>query len=139
MLNSRPLEGATEKAFKLPDWQIDLEGDAEAIATWDAVYDIRTRYRLNILDKELRNWLDHFANWVARDAAPPTTRNELIALIQRYLHAYIQEGFADFLKRQVFVMLAHQCQVGPSANRVTTWLLTLLSPETGAAIIEQAA
>lgn len=139
LLNSRPLEGETVKAFKLPEWQIDLTGDADAVATWDAVYDIKTRYRLNILDKELRNWLDHFANWVARDAVPPTCRNELVALIQRYLHVYIQEGFADFLKRQVFIMLAHQCQVGPSADRVTTWLISLLSPETGAAIIEEAA
>lgn len=96
LLNSRPLEGAVVKAFKLPDWQIDLEGDADAVATWDAVYDIKMRYQLNILDKELRNWLDHFANWVARDAVPPTTRDELVALIDRYLHAVIQEGYADF-------------------------------------------
>jgi hypothetical protein len=85
LLNSRPLEGATVKAFKLPSWQIDLEGDADAVTTWDAIYDIKTRYRLNILDKELRNWLDHFANWVARDAAAPTTRDELVALLDRYL------------------------------------------------------
>jgi hypothetical protein len=139
LLNSRPLEGATVKAFKLPDWQIDLEGNADAIATWDAVYDIRIRYRLNILDNELRNWLDHFANWAARDAAPPTTREALVALIERYLDAVIQEGFADFLKRQVFIMLAHRCQVGPSAERVTAWLIALLSPETGAAIVDEAA
>jgi len=139
LLNSRPLEGAAVKAFKLPDWQIDLIGDAEAVATWDEVYDIRTRYRLNILDKELRNWLDHFANWVARDAAPPTTEAELILLINRYLNAVIQEGFADFLKREVFTMLAHRCQIGPSANRVTAWLIALLSPNTGAAIVDEAA
>lgn len=139
LLNSRPLEGGTVKAFKLPNWQIDLEGDAEAIATWDAVYDIRTRYRLNILDKELRNWLDHFANWVARDAAPPTTGNELVALIDRYLESVIQEGFADFLKRQVFLMLSHRCQVGPAAGRITAWLIALLSPMTGAAIFDEAA
>jgi hypothetical protein len=138
LFNSRPLEGATVKAFKLPDWQIDLEGDADAVATWDTVYDIKTRYRLNILDKELRNWLDHFANWVARDAVPPTTREELIELISRYLNAVIQEGFADFLKRQVFAMLAHRCQVGPSASRVTAWLISLLSPETGAALFDRA-
>jgi len=139
LLNSRPLEGGTVKAFKLPEWQIDLAGDADAVSTWDALYDIKTRYQLNILDQELRNWLDHFANWVARDAVPPTSRNELVTLIQRYLHVYIQEGFADFLKRQVFIMLKHQCQVGPSSDRVTNWLITLLSPETGAAIIEESA
>ncbi|MER9458781.1 hypothetical protein NKI80_02600 [Mesorhizobium sp. M0387] len=139
LLNSRPLEGATVKAFRLPHWQIDLEGNADAVATWDAVYDIKTRYQLNILDKELRNWLDHFANWVARDAAPPTTRDEVVALINRYLNVVIQEGFADFLKREVFGMLAHRCRVEPSAGRVTAWLIALLSPETGAAIVDQAA
>lgn len=139
LLNSRPLEGATVKAFKLPKWQIDLGGDADAVATWDAVYDIKTRYRLNVLDKELRNWLDHFANWVVRDAAPPTTRDELVALIDRYLNAVIQEGVADFLKHKVFAMLAHRCRVGPSASRVTAWLIALLSPVTGAAIVDEAA
>jgi hypothetical protein len=139
LLNSRPLEGATVKAFKLPDWQIDLEGDASAVATWDTVYDIKTRYRLNILDKELRNWLDHFANWVARDAVPPTTRDELVALIDRYSNTVIQEGFADFLNHKVFAMLAHRCQVGASAGRVTSWLIALLSPETGAATVDQPA
>jgi hypothetical protein len=61
-LNSRPLEGATVKAFKLPDWQIDLQADADSVATWDGLRH-QDALPANIVDKELRNWLDHFANW----------------------------------------------------------------------------
>lgn len=135
--NSRPLEGPIKKMFVLPDWQIELLGDPDAVATWDTVYDIRTRYRLNVLDAELRNWLDHFALWCAREASPPTTRDELIALIGRYQQGVIQEGFADFLKRETFRMLSYQCQHGDSADRVAAWLISLLSPGTGAAAFSE--
>ena len=134
LLNSRPLEGPRKRLFVLPDWDIQLVGDADAVVTWDAIYDIKTRYRLNVLDAELRNWLDHFATWSARDANPPTNRDELLAIIDRYQKVVIQEGFADFLKREVFRMLAHQCREGPSGDRVTAWLISLLSPSTGAVL-----
>lgn len=133
LMNSRPLEGPVEKMTVLPAWQIDLLGDLDLIATWDDVYKIRTRYRLNILDAEFRHWLDHLANWAVKEAEPPTTQGELIALLNRYRQAVIGDGFADFLKIATFEMLVHHCENGAASDRVTAWLIGLLSPETGAA------
>ncbi|MDX2336433.1 hypothetical protein [Brevundimonas vesicularis] len=130
---SRPLEGRTKKMLVLPAWQIDLLGDRDFVKTWDEVYDIRTRYELEVLDAEFWSWLDHFANWSVLEAAPPTNGAELVGLIARYRRAVIGEGFADFLKIATFDMLAYQCQNGPASDRVTDWLIDLLSPGTGAA------
>ena len=130
---SRPLEGRTKKLLVLPAWQIDLLGDQDLVKTWDEVYDIRIRYELDVLDAEFWSWLDDFANWSAHDAAPPTNDVEFVSLIARYRRAVIGEGFADFLKIATFDMLAYQCQNGPASDRVTDWLIALLSPGTGAA------
>lgn len=136
LLNSRPLEGETKDLFILPDWQIELIGDADAIETWDKVYSIKTRYRFNVLDAEIRDWLDHFAQWCTAEAEPPTSLDALLTLIERYLRAVVQEGFSgfSFLKRATFEMLAHQCREGQARDRVTDWLISLLSRETGAAV-----
>ncbi|RZI99643.1 MAG: hypothetical protein EON90_10605 [Brevundimonas sp.] len=137
--DSRPLEGPFENMTVLPAWRIDLLGDQDLIATWDEVYKIRTRYRLNILDAEFRHWLDHLANWAVREAAPPTNQGELIALLNRYRQAVIGDGFADFLKIATFEMLVHHCENGEAADRVTAWLIGLLSPGTGAAVFPEEA
>lgn len=139
LCNSQPLEGETVKAFKLPRWQIDLIGDPDKVATWDAVYDVKTRYRLNVLDRDMRHWLDKFANWVAYEAVLPTDALQMIALLERYNRVVIQEGPKEFLERETFAMLIERCRNGPSAERVTEWLRSLLDPETGAASFPEAA
>lgn len=137
--NSQPLEGEIVKAFKLPLWQIDLIGDPGEVATWDAVYDIRARYRLNVLNKDLRHWLDKFANWVAYEAVLPNDGPQMVALLERYSRVVIQGGPKEFLERETFAMLIERCQNGPSTERVIEWLRSLLAPSTGAAIFPEAA
>jgi hypothetical protein len=137
LLNSRPLEGEMKDLFILPEWRIELIGDTDAIETWDEVYEIKARYRHNVLNAEIRAWLDHFAQWCGAEAEPPECPEALLKLIERYLRAVVQEGFSGsaFLKRATFEMLAHQCRGGEGRDRITAWLISLLSRETGAATV----
>ena len=139
LLKSRPLEGELKDLVRLPVWEIELIGDAEAIETWDEVYSIRKRYQFDVLDERLRGWLDHFALWASLEGAPPNDVEDLLKLLERYRLAVIQEGFSEiaFLKKAMFEMLAYQCRQGASADRVTAWLVSLLSPGTGAAALNE--
>jgi hypothetical protein len=137
LLDSRPFGGPTKDLFVLPAWQIDLVGAHEETLTWDSVFSIRTRYRTNVLDAEIRSWMDHFAQWWAQEAGCiPTNVGTVVTLLERYLEAVIQEGFADhtFLKRATFEMFAHQCSQPASGQRLVDWIISLLSPDTGAVL-----
>ena len=137
LLNSRPFEGETKQLFVLPDWEIDLEGEGEEVATWDSVFGIRARYKNNVLDAEIRGWIDHFAQWWTREVqVVPTDTSAVVALLERYIASVIQEGFGDhtFLKRATFEMLAHQCSQASSGQRLVDWIISLLSPDTGAVL-----
>lgn len=135
LLQSKPFEGGIKDLFLLPAWQLEFEGPPEETKTWDSVFSIATRYMMNVLDAELRGWIDHFAQWWARDVAqPPKDTPSVIALLRRYLDGVIQEGFSEnaFLKRATFEMFAHQCTQPAIGERLTDWFINLLSPMTGA-------
>lgn len=135
LINSRPFAGETKDLFVLPAWDLEFEGPPEETTTWDNVFNIATRYKKNILDAELRGWIDHFAQWWSYETAdPPSDTASVIALLRRYLDSVIQEGFSDnaFLKRATFEMFAHQCTQPSAGERLTEWFINLLNPITGA-------
>lgn len=137
LLNSRPFEGPVKDLFVLPDWRIDFENEQEETSTWDEVFDIRGRYRANILDAEMRDWIDHFAQWWSGQVAePPTDAHGVTGLLQNYVDLVIQEGFSNstFLRRATFEMLIHQCLQPASGARLVDWFISLLSPTTGAVL-----
>lgn len=135
LLQSRPFEGEIKDLFVLPIWQLEFEGPPEETQTWDNVFRISTRYKENVLDAEIRGWIDHFAQWWAREVQhPPTDTPSVIALLRRYLDGVIQEGFSEhaFLKRATFEMFAHQCTQPAAGERLTDWFIALLNPSIGA-------
>jgi len=137
LLQSRPFEGATKDLFVLPDWHIEFTGLEEETATWDSVFNIRARYKVNVLDSELRSWIDHFAQWWAYDVVqPPADIPSVIVLLRRYIDGVVQEGFSDhtFLKRAAFEMFAYQCGQPNTGERLAEWFISLLSPQTGAVL-----
>lgn len=137
LINSRPFLGQTKNLFVLPEWEIEFESPEEETATWDTIFDIRTRYQANVLDVEISYWVDHFAQWWARHQNnPPTDVAEVVSLLQNYIDVVIQEGFSNqtFLRRATFEMLMHQCVQPNTGQRVVDWIISLLNPDTGAIV-----
>jgi hypothetical protein len=120
--NSVPFEGATVRMVTCPAWDVEIIGDAELAATWDAVFQIKSRYVQSHLNQEFRDWVDHFAKWCGRSDKSFADVAGAVATITEYIEATIQEGFADraFLKRAVFEMLRLRVQGGD--GRLTEWL-----------------
>lgn len=128
LLHSRPFEGEIRDFFPLPDWQIDFVGDADAAQTWDTVFHIRPRYKANVLDAFFREWIEHFAFWCDREVASIEIAAEVIAALERYLHAVLQDGggYADFLRKAMFEMLVQHCREGEDSERLVDWFVALV-------------
>jgi hypothetical protein len=118
----------------LPRWEVDL-GQSPAAVTWDETWQIKIRYKRDVLDQEYFNWLEHFAQWCRIEERYPVTHGEIIDALETYVAAVFQEGLADraFLKRAVFEMLKSHVTAGPYSDRLTAFLIDLASPDTGAA------
>lgn len=133
LMDSHPLRGPVRGAEQLTDWNINFIGaDSDRVETWNEVFDVRRRYRDDILDASFSDWLTHFAVWAVDD--PPTDHASLVTTIRRYLKTVVQEGIAggNFLKRATFQMLEHRLLDGPEAARISRWLLSLWDPDEGA-------
>lgn len=127
---SQPFEGQMVNLIKCPLWVIEIEGDdADAAATWDNVFSIRERYVASHLNPEFRDWVSHFARWCVRSGTAVTNTGEAVAALSNYVEITIQEGLADsaFLKRAVFSMLRDHCAEGELSERLTEWLIDLVS------------
>jgi hypothetical protein len=130
LTSSQPFEGQTVNLIKCPLWVIEIEGeDDDAAATWDNVFRIRERYITSYLNPEFRDWISHFAIWCVRSETPVTNAAEAIVALSGYIEITIQEGLADsaFLKRAVFSMLRDRCEDGELSERMTEWLVNLVS------------
>lgn len=129
LMASQPF-GNTESGFPLPDWQVDLLGDADSVATWDQVFQIRRRYK-GKLEAHYRDWMEHFANWCAREAIVTTTQQEVISALERYLNSVLQCSHEDgaHLKRAMFDMLRQKCAGSDVSDRLTNWLSALVSAQ----------
>lgn len=127
---SRPFEGQMVNLIKCPEWIIEIEGDdVDAATTWDNVFSIRERYISSHLNPEFRDWISHFARWCVRSETAVTNNAEVVAALSKYVEITIQEGLADsaFLKRAVFIMLRDHCADGEISERLTEWLIDLVS------------
>ncbi len=133
LLDSHPLRGPVRGVEQLTDWNISFVGaDSDRVDTWIDVFDVRRRYRDDVLDATFSDWLTHFTIWAAD--APPIDHATLITIIQRYLRTVVQEGIAggNFLKRATFQMLEYRLLNGPETARISRWLLSLWDPDEGA-------
>ncbi|MDR9783009.1 hypothetical protein [Rhizobium redzepovicii] len=127
LMESRPFEGGGAGPFPLTVWQVDLLGDADSVATWDQVFQIRRRYQGKV-ESHFREWMEHFAVWCEGQVGLITTHEEVIAALERYLTFVLQRTHDDgaHLKRAVFEMLRQQCAQSDMADRLTSWLSALV-------------
>ncbi len=127
LLASRPFEGTGDGPFPLPAWQVDLLGDAESVATWDQVFQIRRRYEGKVT-AHFREWMEHFAVWCGGQVGLVTTQQDVVAALDRYLDFVLQRMHDDgaHLKRAMFEMLRRQCEESDISARLTSWICALV-------------
>lgn len=127
LMASRPFEGEDAGPFPLPVWQIDLLGDADSVATWDQVFQIRRRYQGKV-EAHFREWMEHFAIWCEGQVGLVTTQEEVTAALEQYLNFVLQRTHDDgaHLRRAVFEMLRQQCAESDISARLTSWLSALV-------------
>lgn len=113
LLRSRPFEG-TNELVPLPLWKIDFVPDSEEVITWDEVFDIRTRYKRDILDKEFITMLREFSAYCKSRKIRPVSRDEIIQALNDFCDYWSEIGMKDraFIKAAVFEMLYQQCRTG---------------------------
>ena len=113
--NSQPFAGLkTELGQPLPKWEIDFSSNSEEVGTWDEVFKVRERYERDVLNEGFYSYLREFGNYCRSWDSKPTSTEELIDAISRYISFQEGNGFKDkaFLKAAVFRMLHIHCQNG---------------------------
>lgn len=130
LMESRPFEDNETGPFPLPVWQVDLLGDSDYVATWDQVFQIRSRYESKV-KVHFRDWMMHFANWCAMEVGPITTQQEVISALQRYLNSVLQLTHDEgaHLRRALFEMLHQKCTESATSGRLTSWLSALVGTQ----------
>lgn len=95
-------------------WHLDIAPIAPEIKTWEAVFSIRTRYTLDVLeDRNFRDWIWDFKQWF--DGRPvPDDDDKLIAVVNGYSKVLASTGFRDkaFIKAAVFAFLHNRLLAG---------------------------
>ena len=98
----------------LPDWEVDLQGDAGRIETWDAVFDVKRRFIDDHLDSIYKNALKVFGTlWRKRPDVLPGNVGVCDAL--RHLADLSRvKGVTDraFLETAVYELLVARCEAG---------------------------
>jgi hemerythrin len=109
---SQPFAGTRTETGQLPRWQIEFKPNSEEVLTWDEVFDIRERYKRDVLDAEFNTWLRHFNSWLKCLNIPHSSDEELVEAMDRYANYYEDQGMSDraFLKAAVFRMLHTHCK-----------------------------
>lgn len=103
----------------LPEWQIEFLPGSQQAETWNAVFDIRTRYKRDVLNQNFNRWFGDFAKKCSADR-----RRELIAAdlsdeqILERLRFYFEDKTENpsiregFLEPKMFEFLLAQFQAG---------------------------
>lgn len=95
------------------EWNIDFLTNAEEAETWESVFDIRTRYKRDILNEYFSKWLWRFSETCRKNRKRGYLSNSLSPNQIRQQLAYYQEdkaenpniGLAGFLEPLVFNFL----------------------------------
>lgn len=109
--NSEPFNGDDGIT---PEWQIEFVPNSEEATTWDEVFQIRTRYKRDVLDQSFTSWLTDFSRWCKTAEIAVETDASLINAISRYKEYWGGMGFKDraFLRKAAFQMFESQCENG---------------------------
>ena len=128
LVASQPFHG---EDGRLPAWEVTFLPNSPQCDTWDEVFQIRTRYRRDVLDVHYDEWLRSFSAWCAStnfDAA-----QEKAVLVQEGLTRYLnllstmRLSGREFLRVIVFEMFIHHCVEGN--QRLLDFLHDLMIPK----------
>ncbi|WBH15280.1 hypothetical protein [Sphingomonas radiodurans] len=117
--------GNEVQGYTLPRWNIDFVGEQPDRAdTWNAVYQIKTRYTRDVLDADFLSWIDHYCRWFVRELGRDQDADAVAAQIPRYIENIIQDRFADraFLKAEAFRLLDASSKDPEIGEDVREWL-----------------
>lgn len=103
----------------LPTWQVDFLPNSEEAETWDNVFDIRMRYKRDVLDQNFSRWIGAFSKKCAMDRrrnliSPDMNDDQVKEQLRFYFEdkseiPSIREGF---LEPKVFEYLLEQFENG---------------------------
>ncbi|MEM7770315.1 MAG: hypothetical protein AAF327_07370 [Cyanobacteria bacterium P01_A01_bin.37] len=113
--NSQPFKGLKgDLGEPFPRWVIEFDSNSEEIDTWNEVFDIRERYKRDILNESFKSYLREFGNYCKSWNFEPDSHEALVEAIDRYVFFQDGNGFKDkaFIKAAVFRMLRLHCQNG---------------------------
>ncbi len=125
LMNSIPFGQDDEKT---PVWHIDFVPESPECATWDSVFQIRTRLSRDILDQSFSHWLTVFAGWfVRRKGTGDTSDAHLIAAVREHAEDIELAGMKarEFLCGPVFRMIELRCTNGD--NRLLQFIRDLIT------------
>lgn len=111
--------------YVLPRWHINIVGQEQDRAdTWNAVYQIKTRYSRDILDADFLSWIGHYSRWFIREKGRDHDAQAVAAEIPRYIEGVVQDGYADraFLKAEAFRLVERSAQDPQIGEDVRQWL-----------------
>lgn len=105
----------------LPEWEVELQGDAARIQTWDAVFDVRRRLIEDHLDSIYKNAIKVFGTlWRKRPDVLPVNAGVCDAF--RHLADLSRpKGWSDraFLEVALYELLQTRCEAGgEEADRI---------------------
>ena len=90
-------------------WQIAFQPDIEKVRTWIDVFELRDRYKLEILPSEYDQWREDFLDWVGPQPAPPAgwAATSIRDRMSAYFQTLVSEPYKDmrFLKNALFHFL----------------------------------
>ncbi|MBW2940513.1 hypothetical protein [Zhongshania aquimaris] len=109
----------TDSNSPLPEWQVDFIPNSEEAETWDNVFDIRTRYKRDVLDQNFSRWLRDFSSKCRMDMrrgliSPDMNNDQVKERLKFYFEdksefPSIREGF---LEPKIFEYLLTQFENG---------------------------
>ncbi len=120
LARSNLLDGASPSAH----WEIDFIPPLPAFETWDAVFQVRFRYRESILNAEAGSWLEEFVVWAIDAKIDFTSKDEVATALGRYRDVCTFKIFMDqnFLRAPFFSALKDKCENSPDGNLVFSWV-----------------
>lgn len=111
--------------YTLPRWNINIVGqERDRADTWDAVYQIKTRYTRDVLDADFLSWVGHYSRWFIREKGRDHDAAAVAAEVPRYIEGVIQDGYADraFLKAEAFRLVDRSSRDPLIGEDVRQWL-----------------
>ncbi len=97
----------------LHNWEVEFDINCEEIETWNDVFDIRNRYKRDILDVRFKSWIRIFRDWLQNSNLEGDLVKELlIEKLAEYILVLsdLKLNGVDSLRLPLFKMLKYQCE-----------------------------